>query len=195
MKILYLSNNSETDSLYTWLSEKEESVLKMEHPLTLDWVKEMNPDLIVSYNYRHIIKKDVIQYMDGRIINLHISLLPWNRGASPNVWSFLEDSPKGVTIHLIDEGLDTGDILVQQEVYFDESAETFKTSYSYLHKVIQQLFIDNWEAIKQGKIVAKKQEAGCGSYHTMKDLEKLREKCPFSFDDNIAWVKRNIKRE
>ncbi|MCL0081308.1 hypothetical protein M1N64_03665 [Peptococcaceae bacterium] len=50
----------------------------------------------------------------GRAINLHISFLPWNRGADPNFWSFIENAPVGVSIHYLDEGIDTGDRKKQQ---------------------------------------------------------------------------------
>ena len=65
---------------------------------------------------------------------MHISLLPWNRGYHPNIWSFLEDTPKGVTIHYINEGIDTGDIIVQKEIVIDEDKETLKSSYEILHE-------------------------------------------------------------
>ena len=60
------------------------------------------------------------------------------------MWSFLEDTPKGVTIHYIDEGIDTGDIIVQKEVFIDEDKETLKSSYEILNKEIQALFKENW---------------------------------------------------
>ncbi len=62
------------------------------------------------------------------IINLHISFLPWNRGAHPNFWSFYDDTPKGVTIHLIDEGIDTGAIIYQKEITFDRNEKTFESN-------------------------------------------------------------------
>ena len=71
-------------------------------PTNLQFVKKINPNFIISYNYRFIFKQEIVNYVKNNIINLNISLLPWNRGAYPNVWSFLEDAPKGVTIHIID---------------------------------------------------------------------------------------------
>ena len=73
----------------------------------------MNPKLIVSYNYKHIIQPEIIVLMNGRLVNLHISYLPWNKGSDPNFWSFIDNTPKGVTIHKIDNHLDTGAILYQ----------------------------------------------------------------------------------
>ena len=102
-------------------------------------------DFVVSYGYRHILKKALLDNFFNRAINIHISLLPWNRGAEPNLWSFLENTPRGVTIHYIDNGIDTGHILVQQEVKFvlDETL-TLKTSYNKLNEVANELFKKYW---------------------------------------------------
>ena len=98
------------------LSSFGDKVTRIEAPLITDSECLDNSDFIISYGYRHILKKDILDKFPNMAINLHISLLPWNRGADPNLWSFLEDSPKGVTIHYLDYGIDTGDILAQQKV-------------------------------------------------------------------------------
>ena len=72
-------------------------------------------DLIVSFGYRHILRSDFINKCGCPIANLHISYLPFNRGAHPNFWSFYDDTPSGVSIYLIDEGIDTGPILFQKK--------------------------------------------------------------------------------
>lgn len=98
--------------------------------------------------------------MQGQIFNLHISLLPYNREASPNFFSFIENTSKGVTIHQIDEGLDTGPILAQNELFFDESKETFASGYEKLILEIQMLFKENWSSIsdKNYQLYAQTQE-------------------------------------
>ena len=76
-------------------------------------------------------------------INLHISYLPFNRGAHPNFWSFVDNSPKGVTIHEIDEGLDTGPIIHQKKLSFNikkKESDTFFKTYKILNNEIQKLF-------------------------------------------------------
>jgi methionyl-tRNA formyltransferase len=118
------------------------------------------PEFIVSYNYRYILPKSIIDVVNGQAINLHISLLPYNKGSHPNVWSFLEDTPKGVTIHYIDEGIDTGDILIQREVYIDENRETLKSAYEILHHEIQMLFCENWQNVKNNSLISKLHQGG-----------------------------------
>ena len=55
----------------------------------------------------------------NNIINLHISYLPYNRGAHPNFWSFVENTPSGVSIHQVDSGIDTGKIVIQKQINFN----------------------------------------------------------------------------
>ena len=138
--------------------------------ISLDMVQ--NYDFLICFGYRHIIKKDIIDKFINKIINLHISLLPYNRGADPNLWSYLENTPKGVTIHYIDGGLDTGDIIVQKEVQDNVETDTLKTSYDRLINEIVMLFNDNIEDILTGSIKSKKQH-GNGSLHYLKDKEKF----------------------
>ncbi len=145
--------------------------IEEQHPIDVNYLIDNNIDWIVSFGYRHIIKKPIIEYLKGNVINLHISFLPWNRGADPNLWSFLEDTPKGVTIHYIDEGMDTGNIIVQKRVYFDTGNETVASTYNYLKKEIIILFEKEWVNIKQGKIKGILQGPG-GSFHLKKDKKK-----------------------
>ncbi len=63
-------------------------VVESTSPINVDFLRRNAIDFIVIYGYRNIIKKPIIDQLKGRIVNLHISLLPWNRGADPNIWSF-----------------------------------------------------------------------------------------------------------
>lgn len=171
--ILFLTNNPISKSLIEWLYKNTNDKINiLNEKLTLPYLLDHNPDIIISYNYRYIIKKDVINASRKKIINLHISLLPWNRGAHPNVWSFLEDTPKGVTIHLIDAGIDTGDILLQKEIKFDENIETLSSTYQHLHNEIQNLFISNWRRIRSFNINPYPQKPG-GSIHYIKNFDRI----------------------
>lgn len=188
--VLLLTNNRNALGLYKWLSGRCKTEISSDKIL-LEQLEEMNPALIVSYNYSYIIGQSIIDYMKGNIINLHISFLPWNRGSSPNIWSFLDETPKGVTIHQISPKLDRGCIIYQQECEFDEQKETFESSYQKLNDMIVKLFQQNWENIKSGDYTLTEQQ-GKGSYHTKKDLEILMQKCPFQWSDSIADYKRKL---
>ena len=175
MKVLFATNNEITKPLYQWLKQQagEEVTLYSEEP-TFTFVKELSPDIFVSYNYKYIISEEITTLMDGKIVNLHISFLPWNRGADPNLWSFLENTPKGVTIHLIDKDVDTGNILLQKRFELNERVETLESSYKKLHDEIQKLFIVSWTRIKNFQI-SHSLQLGQGSCHYKKDSVKIKD--------------------
>lgn len=126
-------------------------------------------DFVISYGYRHILKKTIIESSDAHIINLHISYLPWNRGAHPNFWSFFDCTPSGVSIHLIDEGVDTGPILYQRYVNFSKDQNTFSQTYQQLISEIETLFKENLKEIISGTYKALPQRRK-GTYHKVADL-------------------------
>ncbi len=130
-------------------------------------------DLIISFGYKKLINKKILKKLKNSIINLHISYLPYNRGAHPNYWSFVEDTPSGVTIHEINDGVDTGNIIFQKKIYFkDLKRITFKNTYNKLIKEVEILFLKNIKKILNKKYVSKKQKKN-GTYHKKKDLPKF----------------------
>ncbi|MDR1912465.1 MAG: hypothetical protein LBQ52_09005 [Helicobacteraceae bacterium] len=124
----------------------------------------------------------MIETLPHSVINLHIGYLPYNRGASPNIWSFIENTPCGVTIHEIDQGIDTGDILLQEKIVFDKKLETLASAYKKSSDLIQELFRKNWQALKNQTISPIKQPNG-GSYHNSKALEAFKE--AIDYNDTI----------
>ncbi len=174
MKVLVLTNKAVNDRLISLLVEETaEKVITHKAKLKRDLVKQINPDFVVSCSYHYIISGTIIDMLPNRIINLHISYLPWNRGADPNVWSFLENTPKGVTIHEIDKGLDTGTIPIQQEFVFHQEYETLASTYQKLHEVIQTLFKRHWGDLRIQNIKGRPQKK-CGSKHHAKQFQSIK---------------------
>ncbi|MBE9138809.1 formyl transferase [Nodosilinea sp. LEGE 07088] len=165
MNILYLGNNN--SKVVEILARYGDCVISTSEKLTGNDALVKGADFLVSYGYRHILKTDILNQFDKRAINIHISLLPWNRGADPNLWSFLEDTPKGVTLHFLDAGVDTGDIILQEEIFLDET-ETLSTSYNKLSELALSLLDRNWAKIRAGEINPFKQPPG-GSFHRLAD--------------------------
>lgn len=131
--------------------------------------RKINYDLIISFGYRHIISKEIIKNVNCPIINLHISYLPYNRGAHPNFWSFYDKTPSGVTIHLVNEGIDTGPIIYQKHINFDNNEKTFNDTYLRLIIELEQLFEDNLFNILNCNWTPKAQPTK-GTVHFSKDL-------------------------
>jgi methionyl-tRNA formyltransferase len=148
-------------------------------------------DFIVSYGYRHIIDSEVIKRFHKKIINLHISYLPWNRGADPNLWSHLGDTPKGVSIHFVDEGIDTGDLIVQQRIE-SKSDDTLRSSYNCLVEAVEKLFMKEWPEICSGQRDGKPQ-SGKGTYHRRADLKTVKRLLTQGWDTPVKELVENYK--
>lgn len=175
MKILFLTNNLDVSKpLYDFLSKQNDIEISLsDQKFTAEELELRKPDLIISYNYSHLITEDIIRTMKENIINLHASYLPFNRGADPNIWSILEGTPSGITIHLVDKGLDTGKILYQKECNLSQDS-TLRSSYNLLHKNIQKLFIGNWDKIRNFDFDLKEQ-VGVGTFHFAKQFKECSE--------------------
>ena len=128
-------------------------------------------DVVISFGYRHIIDVALLNSAKRPPINLHTSYLPFNRGAHPNFWSWVEQTPAGVTIHEIDEGIDTGPICYQRRTSFDGTRSTFSSTYRELFLDIENLFIENLDDILGGSYQATPQ-TGDGTYHRAGELPK-----------------------
>jgi methionyl-tRNA formyltransferase len=164
MKVLLLG--PERPAFIDFLRQSGDEPKRWEDALTEDSPVLRDTDYLVSYGYRHILSQRVLDLFPDKALNLHVAYLPWNRGADPNFWSLLECSPKGVTIHALDAGIDTGDILFQEEVaILDE--DTLKTSYQRLSDTIERLFYATWAQIRSGSAPRVRQPAG-GSFHLKK---------------------------
>lgn len=136
-------------------------------------MRELKPDIILSIFFGYILGKELIQIPGKGCINLHPAYLPYGKGQYPNVWSIVEETPAGATLHYVDEGIDTGDIIAQKEVIVD-FADTGETLYRKLEKACLELFKENWEAIKKGTNKRISQPIG-GTYHTTTDIREIDE--------------------
>lgn len=143
-------------------------------PETLTSIRNLQPDFGISLSLGYILKKEFLSCFPLGCINLHPALLPYNRGSYPNVWSIVEGTPSGVTLHYINEGIDTGDILSQEQVSVD-SYDTGETLYRKLENVSVDLFKKTWPLFRNGKIECNPQQQNVGTYHRMRDVEDIDE--------------------
>ena len=142
-------------------------------------------DLVISFGYRHLLSETIVEKYSP-IINLHVSYLPFNRGSFANFWSFYDQTQSGVSIHLVDKGIDTGDILYQKKIDFDSKKMTFRETYNVLLEQIEKLFLDNMSQILSLNYPRIKQSHK-GTYHHSKDFPSEFS----SWDENID---KEIKR-
>lgn len=191
--VLLLSNNNNSYILYQWLRDQGEQVCFYSGRLTEAQILFLAPKLVISYNYSYLIPESIIRLVKGRIINLHISYLPWNKGSDPNFWSFIDDTPKGVTIHQLSEGLDQGDILLQKKLFFNEKEETFRSTYELLNREIVAMFTEHFQEIKNQTLIPYAQE-GVGSYHRKKDMADFMDGKVIDWNETIYEFKRRMRK-
>jgi len=143
--------------------EAEKNGIRVFQPTTLrdgaayEILKELNPEIIVVVAYGKILPKEILDLPKYKCVNGHASLLPRHRGASPIQWSIVcGDKVTGVTTMLMDEGMDTGDMLetVTTEISDTDTAETLHDRLSILGA---ELMCSTLEKIEKGSITPKPQ--------------------------------------
>lgn len=137
-------------------------------------IKEINPDFIFVIGISQLIKKEIINIPKFGCIGLHPSLLPKNRGRAVLPWTILnEEKETGLTLFKIDEGADSGDILVQEKIKISEREDS-NTLYQKILLAIKKVIEENIENILTQEITYKKQleeEATYCAIRTMEDGE------------------------
>lgn len=165
-KIIFLGYDRSKTSLIGQLESCGCDVKSLNEAIGLDEVNDI--DLIVCFGYRYVLEPEFIAKCSCPILNLHISYLPFNRGAHPNFWSFYDGTQSGVTIHLVDDGIDTGPILFQKKVNFVQE-KTFSDTHARLLVEVEALFSENLQLILNKKWAPRPQR-GPGTSHKIHDL-------------------------
>ncbi len=203
MRVLFLGNNWLGWQVLKWLKAEREAIVgvllhppqrqrygeelrseadgvpvfdgsRLREPTILESVRRLRCDIAVSVLFGYILKPDFLKLPPAGCINLHPSLLPYNRGAHPNVWSIIEGTPAGATLHYIDAGVDTGDIIAQREVAV-ESIDTGETLYRRLETASLELFKETWPTLRAGTARRFAQNCAAGTSHRASDLEGIDE--------------------
>jgi methionyl-tRNA formyltransferase len=117
-----------------------------------------------------IITKPLLDVAGIGFINTHPSLLPFNRGKNYNFWALVENTPFGVTLHKVDGGIDTGDIIAQQTIAYDWT-DTGKTLYEKAQSAMVELFERTWPIIRSGDFLAVPQLDELATFHRAAELE------------------------
>lgn len=173
IEALFLGVNEVGIRIYEWLCDRDtvEVLGLITTKEQLELVKELEPDILVSVGYNHLVPPEVLDIPEMGSVNLHPSLLPYGKGKSPNVWSIVKDTPAGVTLHYMDEDFDTGEIIAQREV-----PKSFEDSGKDLHRKLErasyELFVETWPSIEAGEAESRPQEPG-GDFRSVDDFKDL----------------------
>lgn len=123
----------------------------------LNTVKKINPDLICVVAYGKILPKELLEIPKMGCINVHGSLLPQYRGAAPIQWAVLNgDKKTGITTMYMNEGMDTGDMILKEEVQIGKN-ETTGELWERLSKIGAKLLVETVEKIEDGTAPREKQ--------------------------------------
>ena len=202
MRVLFLGNNWVAWKIVAWLRQQEEIVGLVLHPpdrrkygdeilrsarvdssCVLDGaqlrragvteaIKALQPDIGLSIFFGYILQSGFLDLFPAGVVNVHPAFLPYNRGAYPNVWSIVEGTPAGVTIHYLDKGIDTGDIIARGEVLV-EPIDTGESLYRKLEEACVDLFKKTWPLIRRGEAPRTAQKQLEGTYHRTRDVERI----------------------
>lgn len=137
--------------------------------------KQLSPDMIALAAFGQIIPKDILDIPPLGCLNVHPSLLPRYRGAAPINWSLINgDTATGVTIMLMDEGMDTGDILLQEETEIDPQ-EIYDDLHDRLSILGARLLLKAIEDRSAGKSTPLRQDSSKATYapRLTKDMEHI----------------------
>jgi len=113
-------------------------------------LREISPELIVVVAYGKILPKEVIDFPKYGCINLHVSLLPKYRGAAPMQRAIMEgEGETGVTVMYMDEGLDTGDVILVKKVTIDKN-DNFESVHDKLAQAGSEALLEAVSQIEGG---------------------------------------------
>lgn len=147
---------------------------KIKSPEALETLRALKPDLMVTAAFGQILSKEILDIPPLGCINVHASLLPEYRGASPVEWAIMKgEKITGITTMMTDIGLDTGDILLKRilEIGHDETGEELTQRLSVLGA---EVLSDTLKLVQQGKALRVKQNENKMSYYPMLNKETGR---------------------
>ena len=138
-----------------------------------EWSTEslLQVDYIILAWWPKIISKEIIDFPRIGAINFHPSYLPFNKGKNYNFWSIVEKCKFGVSLHFVDEGIDSGDVIFQREIS-KSWEDTGESLYIKAKSEMLTLFKKSYPKILNGEYVRIKQDKDAGSFHYEKELDK-----------------------
>lgn len=144
------------------------------NPEFLEAVKKLNPDLICVVAYGKILPQELLDIPKYGCVNVHGSLLPEYRGAAPIQWAVLNgDKKTGVTTMFMNAGMDTGDMILKEEVEIGED-ETTGELWDRLKTIGANLLIKTVKEIENGTVTRTKQpEEGTMAPMLSKEMAKI----------------------
>lgn len=162
---------------------------KASEETSVESIRALNPDIIVVTAFGQLLKENILNLPKYRCINVHASLLPKYRGASPIQWAVINgEKQTGVTIMYMEKGLDTGDMILAKAIDLDPK-ETAGSLYDKLAELAGPTLLEAMDQIESGTAVAVKQNDEESTY--VKVLQKSMGE--LNFDTEAVKLERLIR--
>ena len=144
-------------------------------PAYVQHIRDLKPDLIISYSAPQIIKAELLSVPKYGVINVHGALLPDYRGCLPSFWYLYKDEKLGgATVHYMSAKIDDGDIIEQGSVDISDCRSMFSLM-KKTKTVGGELMLQALRDIEHGTVERRKNETGKGSYFTWPTVEQAKE--------------------
>ncbi|EDS73636.1 methionyl-tRNA formyltransferase [Anaerofustis stercorihominis] len=154
-----------------------------------EYIKSLKPDVIVVCAYGQIVKSNILNLVKFGCINIHASLLPHLRGAAPIHRSIINgDKVTGVTTMQMNEGLDTGDMLLKEEIEIGDDM-TVGELHDKMEIIGSKLIVETLNKLEKGEINPKKQDDNLSTYAN----KITKEDCHIDFSENVKDIYNKIR--
>lgn len=135
----------------------------------LELLHRLDLDYIIAIHFPYIVPESVLSIPRFGVLNLHPALLPYNRGWHTPIWAILDGTPIGATLHFMDSGIDTGDI-VHQRALSISPGDTANSLYQKLKNLEFEVFKEAWPSLLTGRFQRLPQRLEDGTVHQRRDL-------------------------
>ena len=190
-KIRILGPTGRNESIRKKLCDEGFEVIVSPEPYESELIDDFSPDMILSSGYDRLLRPKTVQRFSQRIINLHAAYLPWARGIGTTLFATMLRYPYGVSVHFINEGLDTGN-LISRKLVQPSPKDTLRTLYSKLLLATEELFFESFPKIVHGQTdgVPQEQLGEINTNRSRLQFESLLDVCPNGYDTLITDLEK-----
>ena len=162
------------------LSEYKISQIELPRPnvnakKSLEFLKSLKPDIIISISANQIFKQNILALPSLGCLNLHTALLPNYKGLMPTFWAMKNDEKEiGVSVFIMDEGIDTGEIIVQKIIPI-EPHDSLETLIGKTKKIGIDAIIESIKLLRSGGYKSTRFPPDSGSYYSFPTRRDVKE--------------------
>ena len=142
---------------------------EFQQPHGLELLRGLELDYVFGVHFPLLIPEVALAIPRHGVLNLHPAYLPYNRGWHTPSWALMDETPIGATLHFMDTGVDTGDIVHQRELAVSP-ADTAHSLYQRLLELELRVFQEAWPDLVAESYARRRQDPEAGTVHRKRDL-------------------------